>query len=91
VYSLIYNIYCQNYNSKYTSETLGLRARRASDTSLRRNVMKVFYLDIHQIARLIEFSIRLVVLLKKHMVLSLMKQMGLKIKTTILMMLVELN
>jgi hypothetical protein len=53
--------------------------------------MKVFYLDIHQIAKLIEFSIRLMVLLKKHMMLSLMKQMGLKMKTIILMMLVELN
>jgi hypothetical protein len=40
--------------------------------------MRVFYLDIHKIARLIEFSTRLMVLLKKHMMLSLMKQMGLK-------------
>jgi hypothetical protein len=30
---IIYNIYCQNHNSKYTSETLGLRVGRASDTS----------------------------------------------------------
>jgi hypothetical protein len=52
---------------------------------------RIFYLDIHQIARLIEFSTRLMVLLKKHMMLSLMKQMGLKMKTIILMMLVELN
>jgi hypothetical protein len=53
--------------------------------------MRVFYLDIHEIARLIEFSTRLMVLLKKHMMLSLMKQMGIKMKTIILMMLVELN
>jgi hypothetical protein len=53
--------------------------------------MRVFYLDIHQIARLIEFSTRPMVLLKKHMMLSLMKLMGLKMKAIILMMLVELN
>jgi hypothetical protein len=53
--------------------------------------MRVLYLDIHQLARLIESSTRLMVLLKKHMMLSLMKQMGLKMKTIILMMLVELN
>jgi hypothetical protein len=53
--------------------------------------MRVFYLHINQIARLIEFSTRLMVLLKKNMMLSLMKQMGLKMKTIILMMVVELN
>jgi hypothetical protein len=40
--------------------------------------MRVFFLDIHQIVRLIESSTKLMVLLKKHMMLSLMKQMGLK-------------
>jgi hypothetical protein len=53
--------------------------------------MRVCYLDIHQIVRLIEFSTRLMALLKKHMMLSLMKLMGLKMKVIILMMLVELN
>jgi hypothetical protein len=57
----------------------------------RRNVMRVFFLDIHQIVRLIEFSKKLMVLLKKHMMLSLMKLMGLKMKVIILMMLVEHN
>jgi hypothetical protein len=50
-----------------------------------------FYLDIHQIARLIKFSTRLMVLLKKHMILSLMKQMDLKMKMIILMISVEHN
>jgi hypothetical protein len=53
--------------------------------------MRVFYLDIHQIVRLIEFSTRLIVLLKKHMMFSLMKLKGLKMKAIILMMLVLLN
>jgi hypothetical protein len=53
--------------------------------------MRVFFLDIHQIARLIEYSIRLMVLLKNLMMLSLMKQMDLKMNMTILMMLVEFN
>jgi hypothetical protein len=35
--------------------------------NLRRNVMKVFSLDIHQIARHIEFSTKLMASLKKHM------------------------
>jgi hypothetical protein len=41
--------------------------------------------------RLIEFSTKLMVLLKKHMMLSLMKQMDLKMKMITLMMLVEFN
>jgi hypothetical protein len=65
--------------------------READSLNLRRNVMRVFYLDIHQIVRLIEFSTKLMVLLKKHMMLSLIKLMGLKMKVIILMMLVELN
>jgi hypothetical protein len=58
---------------------------------LRRSVMRVFFFDIHQIVRLIEYSIRLMVLLKNLMMLSLMKQMHLKMNMTILMMLVEFN
>jgi hypothetical protein len=53
--------------------------------------MRVFFLDIHQIARLIEYSIRLMVLLKNLMMLSLMKQMDLKMNMAILMMLLEFN
>jgi hypothetical protein len=53
--------------------------------------MRVFFLDIHQIARLIEYSIRLFVLLKNLMMLSLMKQMDLKMNMAILMMLLEFN
>jgi hypothetical protein len=41
--------------------------------------------------RLIEFSTKLMVLLKKHMMLSLMKQMDLKMKMITLMILVEFN
>jgi hypothetical protein len=53
--------------------------------------MRVFFLGIHQISRLIEFSTKLMVLLKKHMMLSLMKQMDFKMKMITLMMLVEFN
>jgi hypothetical protein len=59
--------------------------------NLRRNVMKVFSLDIPQITRHIEFSPKLMELLKKHMMLSLMKQMDLKMKIKTLMTLVEFN
>jgi hypothetical protein len=53
--------------------------------------MRVFFLDIHQIERPIEYSTRPMVLLKNHMMTSLMKQMDLKMCMTILMMLVEFN
>jgi hypothetical protein len=53
--------------------------------------MRFFFLDIYQIVRLIEYSIRFMVLLKNHMMLSLMKQMDLKMNMTILMTLVEFN
>jgi hypothetical protein len=42
--------------------------------------MRAFFLGIHQIARHIEFSTKLMVLLKNHMMLSLIKQMDLKMK-----------
>jgi hypothetical protein len=54
-------------------------------------MMRVFFLDIYQIARHIEFLIKLMALVKKHMMLSLMKQMDLKMKMITLMMLVEFN
>jgi hypothetical protein len=53
--------------------------------------MSVFFLGIHQISRLIEFSTKLMVFLNKHVMLSLMKQMDLKMKMITLMMLVEFN
>ena len=53
--------------------------------------MRVFFLDIHQIVRLIESSTKLMVLLRKHMMLNSMKQMGLKMRVIISMMLGELN
>jgi hypothetical protein len=53
--------------------------------------MRFFFVGIHQIAKPIEFSTKLMVLLKKHMMLSLMKQMDLKMKMIILMLLVEFS
>jgi hypothetical protein len=53
--------------------------------------MRFFFVGIHQIAKPIAFSTKLMVLLKKHMMLSLMKQMDLKMKMITLMMLVEFN
>ena len=50
------------------------------------NVMKVFFLGIHLIARLIGFIIKLMALLKKLMMWSLMKPMGLTMNKKILMM-----
>jgi transposase InsO family protein len=52
-------------------------------------VLKAFSLDIHQIARHIEFSTKLIGSLKKHMLQNSMKQMVLKMKMKTLMMLVE--
>jgi hypothetical protein len=49
-------------------------------------LMKDFFLDIHHVARIIEFIINLVELLKKPMMLSLMKPMGHMKSKTILMM-----
>jgi hypothetical protein len=46
--------------------------------------MKDFYLDTHLVAKLIEYITRPRVLLKKLMILSLMRQMALKMKKIIL-------
>jgi hypothetical protein len=46
--------------------------------------MKDFYLDTHLVAKLIEYITRSRVLLKKLMILSLMRQMALKMKKIIL-------
>ena len=47
---------------------------------------EVFFLGIYLVARLIGSIIKLMALLKKHMIWSLMKQMGLMMKKIILMM-----
>jgi hypothetical protein len=49
--------------------------------------MKNFFLDTHLVEKLIEYITRPRVLLKKLMILSLMKQMDLKMKKIILKML----
>ena len=54
--------------------------------SFKANVMRVFFLDIHLIARLIGSTTKHMALLKKLMMLSLMKPMGLKMNKKILMM-----
>src|SRR6185436_2151031 len=54
--------------------------------SFKANVMRVFFLDIHQIARLIGSTTKHMALLKKHMMLSLMKQMVHIMNKKILMM-----
>ena len=50
------------------------------------NVMKVFFLGIHLVARLIGSTTKLMALLKKPMMWSLMKPMGLIMNNRILMM-----
>ena len=50
------------------------------------NVMKVFFLGTHLVARLIGSTTKHMALLKKHMMLSLMKSMGLIMNNKILMM-----
>ena len=54
--------------------------------SFKANMMRVFFLGIHLIARLIRFITKHMALLMKHMMLSLMKQMGLIMNKKILMM-----
>ena len=54
--------------------------------SFKVNVMRVFFLDIHLVARLIGSTTKLMALLKKHMMLSLMKQMVHIMNNKILMM-----
>ena len=54
--------------------------------SFKANVIRVFFLDIHLVARLIGSTTKLMVLLKKHMMWSLMKPMGLMMNKKILVM-----
>ena len=60
--------------------------RELSYQSFKVNVMRVFFLDIHLVARLIGSTTKLMALLKKHMMWSLMKPMGLIMNKKILMM-----
>ena len=60
--------------------------RKLSYQSSKANMVKVFFLGIHLVARLIGSTTKLMVLLKKHMMWSLMKQMGLMMNKKILMM-----
>ena len=50
------------------------------------NVMKVFFLGTHLVARLIESTTKPMALLTKHMMWNLKKLMGLMMNKTILMM-----
>ena len=66
-------------NAIFSRRELGYLSSKA-------NVMKVFFLGIHLVARLIGSTTRLMALLKKHMMWSLMKPMGLMMNNKILMM-----
>ena len=70
---------CLVANATFSRRELGYQSFKA-------NVMRVFFLDIHLIARLIGSTTKHMALLKKHMMWSLMKLMGLRINKTILMM-----
>ena len=54
--------------------------------SFKENMMRVFFLGIHLVARLIGFITKHMALSMRHMMLSLMKQMGLIMNKKILMM-----
>ena len=78
--SQIYHILeCLVANAIFSRRELGYQSFKA-------NVMRVFFLDIHLIARLIGSTTKHMALLKKHMMLSLMKPMGLTMNKKILMM-----
>ena len=78
--SQIYHILeCLVANAIFSRRELGYQSFKA-------NVMRVFFLDIHLIARLIGSTTKHMALLKKHMMLSLMKPMGLIMNKKILMM-----
>ena len=70
---------CLVASNIFSRRELGYQSSKA-------NVMKIFFLDIHLVARLIGSITKLVVLLKKHMMWSLMKPMGLIMNRKILMM-----
>ena len=60
--------------------------RELSYQSSKANMMKVFFLGIHLVGRLIGSTKNLMTLLKKHTMLSLMKPMGLTMNKKILLM-----
>ena len=70
---------CLVANAIFTRRELGYQSSKV-------NVMKVFFLGIHLVARLIGVIIKLMALLKKLMMWSLMKPMGLIMNKKILMM-----
>ena len=70
---------CLVASATFSRRVLGYQSSKA-------NVMKVFFLDIHHVARLIGSTIKHMALLKKHIMWNLMKQMGLMMNKTILMM-----
>ena len=70
---------CLVENATFSRRELGYQSFKA-------NMMKIFFLGIHLVARLIGSTTKLMVLLKKHMMWSLMKPMGLMMNKKILMM-----
>ena len=70
---------CLVANDIFSRRKLGYQSSKV-------NVTRVFFLDIHHVARLIGSITKLMVLLKKHMMWSLMKPMGLMMNKKILMM-----
>jgi len=64
-------------NATFSRKELGYQSSKAS-------VMKDFFLDIHLVARHIGFIIKLMILLKKYMMWSLMKHKA-RMKKKILM------
>jgi hypothetical protein len=76
----IYHILeCLVANAIFSRRELGYQSFKA-------NVMRVFFSGIHLVARLIGSTTKHMALLKKHMMLNLMKQMGLIMNKKILMM-----
>ena len=70
---------CLVANAIFSRRELGYQSFKA-------NVMRVFFLDIHLVARLIGSTTKLMAILKKPMMWNLMKQMGLMMNKIILMM-----
>ena len=70
---------CLVVNAIFSRRKLGYQSSKA-------NVMKVFFLGIHLVARLIGSTTNLMALFKKHMMGSLMKPMGLIMNKKILIM-----
>ena len=76
---IYHTLECLVANAIFSKRELGYQSFNA-------NVMRVFFLDIHLVVRLIGSTTKLMALLKKLMMLSLMKQMGLTMNKKILMM-----